>query len=307
MAQASGRSRRLRAPKFTMAIPGIVWYVLFYAVPVAFIVLYSFGSKPEVGGKGLVSLSDLSFKNYSAVWDSTFRQVFWNTMLIAGFGTLICALIGLPVAYFVAVKAGPKLRAALLLLIIVPFWMSFFVRTSAWRIIFAPNGWLSDFLIDIGLRSTKIGVLDSKPAVFLAVVYNYLPLMIFPIFVSLDRIEPALREASKDLGAGRLKTFFSVTLPLAGPGISAGMLLTFIPLAGDFVTATVLGGAKGNMIGRVISSFVIESQNLPKGSAAAMLLILLILLMIAAAVVVSAAVRWWLKANRRVDLPGVPS
>ncbi len=303
--QAPPPRRRLRAPKFTMAIPGIVWYVFFYAVPVAFVVIYSFGYKPPLGSKGAVRLDSLSFDNYSEVWDKTFRKVFANTMLIAGAGTLLCALIALPVAYFVAVKAGPKLRGLLLVLIIVPFWMSFFVRTLAWRIVLAANGLLSNFLIDHGLRQTKIAFLDTKGAVLLAVVYNYLPLMIFPLFVSLDRIEPALREASKDLGAGRLTTFFSVTLPLAAPGLSAGALLVFIPLAGDFVTATVLGGAKGNMIGRNIYSFVIEAQNLPKGAAAAVLLILMILLMIALAAVVVGAVQYGLHRRRRVDLGAI--
>ncbi len=285
-----------------MALPGMFWYVFFYAIPVAFVVVYSFGYKPPLGAKGRVRLDKLSFHNYSEVWTATFRKVFGNTMLIAGFGTVICVVIGLPVAYYVAIKAGPKLRAALLILIIVPFWMSFFVRTLAWRIVLATNGLISHFLVSHGWRDTPIKFLDSKGAVLLAVVYNYLPLMIFPLFVSLDRIEPGLREASKDLGAGRVKTFFSVTLPLAAPGLSAGSLLVFIPLAGDFVTATVLGGAKGNMIGRNIYSFAIDGQNLPKGAAAAMLLIVMILAMIAAVAVVVGLVQFGLRRNRRVEL-----
>ena len=302
VSQAPPSGRRLRAPKFTMALPGMFWYVFFYAIPVAFVVVDSFGYKPPLGAKGAVRLDKLSFDNYSEVWDTTFRKVFTNTMLIAGMGTLLCVLIGLPVAYYVAMKAGPRLRSAMLILIIVPFWMSFFTRTLAWRIVLATNGLISNFLIDHGLRDTPIKFLDTKGAVLLAVVYNYLPLMIFPLFVSLDRIEPGLREASKDLGAGRIKTFFSVTLPLAAPGLTAGSLLVFIPLAGDFVTATILGGAKGNMIGRNIYSFVIEAQNLPKGAAAAMLLIVMILAMIAAAAVVIGVVKFVFRQNRKVDL-----
>ena len=303
--QTPPSGRRLRAPKFTMAIPGMFWYVFFYAIPVAFVVIYSFGRKPPTNSKGFVRLDKLSFDNYSAVWEPAFRHVFVNTMLIAGLGTILCILISMPIAYYIAVKTGPKLRGLLLVLIIVPFWMSFFIRTAAWRIVLAANGLLSNFLIDHGLRTTKISFLDTKEAVFLAIVYNYLPLMIFPLFVSLDRIEPALREASKDLGAGRIKTFFSVTLPLAGPGLTAGAVLVFIPLAGDFVTATVLGGAKGNMIGRNIYSLVIESQNLPKGAAAAMLLIVMILGMLAAAALIVGLVKYGLKQSRRVDIAGV--
>ena len=307
VSQVPPSGRHLRAPKFTMALPGIFWYVFFYAIPVAFVVVDSFGYKPPLGAKGAVRLDKLSFNNYSEVWDTTFRKVFTNTMLIAGMGTLLCVLIALPVAYYVAMKAGPKLRAAMLILIIVPFWMSFFTRTLAWRIVLATNGLISNFLIDHGLRDTPIKFLDTKGAVLLAVVYNYLPLMIFPLFVSLDRIEPGLREASKDLGAGRIKTFFSVTLPLAAPGLTAGSLLVFIPLAGDFVTATILGGAKGNMIGRNIYSFVIEAQNLPKGGAAAMLLIVMILAMIAAAALVVGVAKFAFRQNRKVDLRTVAS
>ena len=143
------------------------------------------------------------------------------------------------------------MKALLLVLVIVPCLTSFLMRTFAWKIVFAQNGFLNNCLIDWSIIDEPIDVIGTKAAVLLALVYNYLPLMIFPLFVSLDRIEPELREASKDLGAGRIKTFASVTIPLAAPGIAAGVLLTFIPMCGDYVTATILGGAKGNMIGAI--------------------------------------------------------
>ncbi len=294
--------RRLRAPKFLLAIPGFVWYGFFYAIPVLFIVINSFGYKPAVGEKGSVRLDRLSFDNYRNVWTVQFRQVFANTMVIAGLATLICIVVGLPVAYFIAVKAGNRLKALLLVLVIVPFWMSFFVRTSAWKIVFAQSGFLNNFLLDWSLRDSPIDIIGSKPAVLLALVYNYLPLMIFPLFVSLDRIEPELREASKDLGAGRIKTFASVTIPLAAPGIAAGALLTFIPMAGDFVTATILGGAKGNMIGASIYNFAVQGQDTPKGAAAAVVLIMLILMVVAIAGVIVGLAKFGLSLNRRVSL-----
>jgi spermidine/putrescine transport system permease protein len=296
------RRRRLRLPKFALAIPGFAWYTFFYAIPVLFIVVASFGYKPGVNEKGGVRLDRLSFDNYRDIWTPEFREVFWSTLRIAATGTLMCVLIGVPVAYFMAIKASPKLRSILLLLVILPFWMSFFIRTSAWRIVLAPNGFLTNLLIDWNLRDSKIQFLDTRGAVILAVVYNYLPLMIFPAFVSLERIEPAMREASKDLGAGRLKTFFSFTLPLASPGIAAGALLVFIPLVGDYVTATILGGAKGNMIGNVIASFAIGAQDLPKGAAAAVVLIILILLVLAVAAIVTVGGRKLLGRFRAVPL-----
>ena len=297
--------RRLRPPRFLLAVPGFVWYIFFYAIPVLYVVWYSFGYKPGVNEKGGVRTDRLSFDNYRDIWTEDFRQVFWSTLRIAGTGTLACVLIGVPVAYFMAIKAGPKLRSLMLLLVIVPFWMSFFIRTSAWRIVLAPNGFLSNLLIDWGIRDTKIAFLDTRAAVILAVVYNYLPLMILPAFVSLERIDSAMREASKDLGAGRVKTFFSVTLPLAAPGIAAGAMLVFIPLVGDYVTATILGGAKGNMIGNVIASFAIVAQDLPKGAAAAVVLILLIIGVVALAMLVSWVIRKLLARNRAVFVGGV--
>lgn len=298
------QGRRLRLPKFALAVPGFVWYIFFYAIPVLFVVVASFGYKPGVNEKGGVRLDRLSFDNYRDIWTDDFLQVFRSTLRIAGLGTLMCVLVGVPVAYFMAIKAGPKLRALMLLLVIVPFWMSFFIRTSAWRIVLAPNGFLSNLLIDWNLRDTKIQFLDTRGAVILAVVYNYLPLMIFPAFVSLERIEPAMREASKDLGAGRIKTFFSVTLPLASPGIAAGALLVFIPLVGDYVTATILGGAKGNMIGNVIASFAIGGQDLPKAAAAAVVLIIMILTVLAIVAMLTVLVRRWFARRRSVSLVG---
>ena len=302
VAQAPPMRRRLRAPKFLLAIPGFVWYGFFYAIPVLFIVINSFGYKPSVNEKGSVRLDRLSFDNYRDIWTPQFRQVFSNTMAIAGMATLLCIVLGLPVAYFIATKAGPRMKALLLVLVIVPFWMSFFVRTSAWKIVFAKTGFLNNFLIDWSVISSPIDIIGTKGAVLLALVYNYLPLMIFPLFVSLDRIEPELREASKDLGAGRIKTFGSVTIPLAAPGIAAGALLTFIPMAGDYVTATILGGAKGNMIGASIYNFAVQGQDTPKGAAAAVVLVMLILAVVASAGLIVGLVKYAFSLNRRVNI-----
>jgi spermidine/putrescine transport system permease protein len=293
---------RPRAPKFLLAIPGFVWYGFFYAIPVLFVVINSFGYKPGVNQKGSVRLDRLSFDNYRDIWTPQFRRVFSNTMVIAGTATVLCIVVGLPVAYYIATKAGPKMKALLLVLVIVPFWMSFFVRTSAWKIVFAKTGFLNNFLIDWSVIDSPIDVIGTKGAVLLALVYNYLPLMIFPLFVSLDRIEPELREASKDLGAGRIKTFASVTIPLAAPGIAAGALLTFIPMAGDYVTATILGGAKGNMIGATIYNFAVQGQDTPKGAAAAVVLILLILTVVAMAGVIVGFMKYLFSRNRRVSV-----
>ncbi|MFM7898485.1 MAG: ABC transporter permease subunit, partial [Actinomycetota bacterium] len=186
-------------------------------------------------------------------------------------------------------KVSEKWRAIVLAAVVVPSFTSFLIRTVAWRIPLAPNGTLSKWLQDIGaIGDDGIQILETAAAVQLAIVYNYLGFMILPLYVAFDRIDVRLREASKDLGAGRFATFFGVTLPLAGPGIAAGVLLTFIPMCGDYVTATVLGGAKGNMIGAMIASQFNQAQNWPLGSAMAVLMIAAVLLTL----VVGATIVW---------------
>lgn len=284
---ASSRPGRLRAPKFALALPSIVWYVAFFIAPIAFVVVYSFGTK-DSSKLVPVDLANPSTASYKAVFDETFFSVFRGTVRISITATLLCLLIGLPVAYFAAFKVGEKWRAIVLAAVVVPSFTSFLIRTVAWRIPLAPNGTFSKFLQNIGLIGENgIQVLETASAVQLAIVYNYLGFMILPLYVAFDRIDIRLREASKDLGAGRFTTFYSVTLPLAGPGIAAGVLLTFIPMCGDFVTATVLGGAKGNMIGAMIASQFSAAQNWPLGAAMAVLMIgaVLLVLVIGAAVV----------------------
>jgi spermidine/putrescine transport system permease protein len=171
----------------------------------------------------------------------------------------------------------------LLALVMVPFWTNFLVRTIGWQVILAPEGWLSQALQFIGVIPGPLEMLNTRGAVLLGVVYNYLPLMILPLYVAFDRVSGPLREASKDLGANSVTTFLRVTVPMARPGVIAGILLVYIPLMGDYITATVLGGAKGNMVGQIVASQFQTAQNWALGSAMAVLLILTIALSIGVA------------------------
>ena len=275
---AIGPRRRWRSPRYLLALPSIVWYATFFALPIAFVVAYSFGVK-DSSRRIPVDFSAPSWASYSAVFDETFFVTFRGTLRIAVLATAICVLIGLPVAYYAAFKASEKWRAVILAAVVVPSFTSFLIRTVAWRIPLAPNGTLSKWLIDLGaVGEDGIQILATPTAVQIAIVYNYLGFMILPLFVALDRIDVRMREASKDLGAGRVATFFGVTVPLAGPGIAAGVLLTFIPMCGDYVVAVVLGGAKGNMIGAMIASQFSGAQNWPLGAAMAVLMIVAVLL-----------------------------
>jgi spermidine/putrescine transport system permease protein len=267
---------RHRLPRWSMAAPSLAWWCIFFVIPLGWMALYSLGSKPADVGRGPVSLHTLSLDNYAAATSEIFLRVFWITVRTASLGTLICMLVGLPVAYALANYVPPRWRASLLFLLILPYWTSFLLRTFAWRIMLAPEGALSDALRGLGILTRPLSLLDTNAAVQLGLIYNYLPLMILPIYVALERIDPALRRASMDLGAGPVRTFLSITLPLAWPGIAGGVLLTFILAAGDYVVPAILGGAKGLMVGNLVATQILASQNLPTGAAMAIILIFLL-------------------------------
>ncbi|MGZ0711829.1 ABC transporter permease (plasmid) [Coraliomargarita sp. W4R53] len=264
-----------------LAVPAWAWFAVFFVAPVGMVIWFSFGYKPGIFGTHANDI--LSFDRYVEALTPTFFATFANTLWVGVIGTVLCFLIGAPVAYWMAFKVRPSRRGILIALVLVPFWTNFLVRTIGWQIILSPEGWMSTILQSIGIIDGPLELLYTRTAVVIGVVYNYLPLMILPLFVAFDRVGPALREASKDLGAGKISTFARVTLPLARPGIIAGVLLVFIPLMGDYITATVLGGAKGNMIGQLVASQFQTAQNWALGSAMAVLLMMVITLTIGAA------------------------
>ena len=228
-------ARRLRLPGFILAVPAWAWWVVFFVVPVVLVIAASFGSKvPNSAGR--VSYSNLSLDNYREALDGgldgTFFKVLVQGMRTTVLGTALCLIIAFPLAYMLAIKMRSR-KGLVLGLLAIPFFTNFLIRTLAWRIVLAPKGLISNTLIDWGITSSRLDVLNTRMGVQIGVIYNYLPLMIFPLFVALDRLDPAHREASKDLFAGRLRTFTQVTLPLARPGIIAGVVLVFVPLAGD--------------------------------------------------------------------------
>lgn len=275
---------RSRSAGAFLAVPAWAWLAIFFVAPVAMVVWFSFGYKPGIFGTHANDI--LSLDRYFEALSPTFLATFTNTLWVGVLGTVICFLVGAPVAYWMAFKVKPSRRGILIALVLIPFWTNFLVRTIGWQVILSPEGWMSGLLQAVGIIDGPLELLYTRTAVIIGVVYNYLPLMILPLFVAFDRVGPALREASKDLGAGKIVTFFRVTLPLSQPGVIAGVLLVFIPLMGDYITATVLGGAKGNMIGQLVASQFQTAQNWALGSAMAVLLMLVITLTIGVAAVI---------------------
>jgi spermidine/putrescine transport system permease protein len=249
-------------------LPAALWYVLLLVVPLLIVVAFSFGVRGPDGGYQPAFTLD----NYQTLLQRP--QPFIDSLFIAISGTALCILIGFPLAYFIATRAT-KRKTLLLVLLIIPFWTSFLVRTIAWLIILGPDG-LEGFFGD--LTGGDVNILGTQPAVLLGIVYNYMPLMIFPLYVTLERLDPALNEASKDLGAGRWATFRQVTLPIALPGVITGSILVFIPLMGEYVIPALLGLGKVFLIGNVLQLDFLSSRDWPAGSAKAVGLILIMLI-----------------------------
>ena len=283
VAAAPLRRRRSLMPRWIMAWPALAWWTFFFVIPLLWIILYSFGAKPTGSIASPVVLDTLSFDNYGQALSDVFFRVFRITMRTAGLGTILCALLGFPAAYALAFHVPARWRSLLVFLLILPYWTSFLLRTFAWRIILTPNGTLAQLLNLSGLTDGPLLVLDTNTAVQLGIIYNYMPVMILPIYVALEKIDGSLMTASMDLGAGPVRTFFEVTLPLAAPGLLGGLLLTFILAAGDYVVPTILGGTKGLMVGNLVATQILASQNLPLGAAMAVMLIVLLSLIVVAA------------------------
>ena len=186
-------------------------------------------------------------------------------------------LVGYPLAYYLATRAGTK-KTVLLVLVVVPFWTSFLIRTYAWLTILGSTG-IPSILEGLGFQ--KIVLLNTPLAVMVGIVYNYLPLMVFPLYVSLERLDKRLLEASRDLGAGRLATFRQVTLPLTLPGVLSGVILVFIPIMGEYLIPALLGGGRVFFVGNALVDTFLQSRNWPFGSAMAIGLILFVLVTVA--------------------------
>jgi spermidine/putrescine transport system permease protein len=277
-----------RSSSWVLLLPATVWYVIFFLVPMTFPLVFSFATSDPNGGVIL----KLNTNNYPRFFDCDvgayfvfgeciYVKIFVQTILFALLGTAMCLLIAYPLAYFLATRVG-KWRTTLLVLIIIPFWTSFLIRTYAWQVILADQGLINSFLFSLGLVTDlgRLPLLYNPFAVFLGIVYNYLPLMVFPLFVSLERLDKTLLEASKDLGANRIATFRQVTLPLTSPGLYTGILLTFIPLTGEYIIPNLLGGSKTVLMGNLIGNQYLQARDWAFGAASAMILIVTLVLFV---------------------------
>ena len=272
--------KRLRDPVAEprwLVAPAWLWYAVFFAAPMAVMLAYSFArNDPD---EFFTVTFGLYTDQFQRVWDPIYLEIYKNTFLMAFGGTVGCLLIGYPFAYFLATRAG-RHKTLLFLLVIVPFWTSLLIRTYSWLIILNEQGPLSRGLQNVGILDAPLDVLYTPYAVLIGVIYDYLPLMVFPLYVAIERMDLRLKEASRDLGAGRWSTFRQVTVPLTAPGIMTGCLLTFIPMMGEYVVPEILGGAKSYLIGNLVATEFTTAIDWPFGAALAMALVGLMLVVI---------------------------
>ncbi len=254
-----------------LLLPSTLWFLLLLLLPLVIILVFSLGERSPVGGYSAA----LTLDNYLNL--GARAKAFYNTLLLAPLGTLVCLVAAYPLAYFLAVKVQRN-RSLLLTLVIVPFWTSFLIRTYAWIFILGGKG-IPALLAMVGLEDVRL--INSPTAVLIGIVYGYLPLMVFPIYVSLEKLDKRLLEASSDLGASAFETFRRVTLPLSAPGVITGAMLVFILLMGEFLIPAILGGGKVFFVGNALVDLFLQSRNWPFGSAVAMTLVAMMLAIIA--------------------------
>jgi spermidine/putrescine transport system permease protein len=265
-------ARRPRAGTAALLAPGLGFLGLFFLAPIAIMLAYSFMRRRLYGGVE----AGFTLEYYRRFIDPLYLVILGRTVLWSVGCTVACLLLGYPVAYVIA--RARRFRQVLLFLVVLPFWTSFLVRMFAMIFLLRDTGFVNATLLRFGLIDQPIQLLYTPFAVMLGLVYGFLPLMILPIYASLEKLDDSLLEAAEMLGARGPARFFRVTLPLSMPGVVAGCLLTFIPALGSFVTSDLLGGAKQVMIGNLIQNQFTIARNWPFGSAVSFVLMALVLL-----------------------------
>jgi spermidine/putrescine transport system permease protein len=256
-----------------LLLPGIAWLGFFFVIPLAMIFVVSFGSR---GPNDSISLDPLSLDNYARAFDPTFLPTFLNSLKYAAATTILSLAIGYPIAYWIS-RYGGRNKALLLVIVMLPFWTSYLIRTYAWMIVLRDNGVLNSLLQAVGLTQEPLILLNTDFSVIVGMTYGFLPFAILPLYVSIDRLDPALVAAARDLYANGRAAFLKVTLPLTMPGIVAAGILTFIPAIGDFVTPDLLGGSETTTIAKVVQELFLQGRDWPYGAALGFVLLLLTL------------------------------
>jgi spermidine/putrescine transport system permease protein len=270
------RRRRLprlgKATPYWLILPGWLWLAIFFVVPIAIMLSVSTMTGDIADG----FKQTFHWRNYTDAW-TAYHVQFVRSLAYGAIATLLCIVIGYPVAYWIAFRGGAH-KSSLLFLVLLPFFVSFVIRTQSWNYILSDNGMIVSRLKDWGWVDQNFHILQRPVAVIGGLTYNFIPFMILPIYVSLERIDTSMLEASADLYANRAMAFLRVVFPLSIPGVFAGVLLTFVPVASDYVNASILGGSTGTtMIGNIIQTQYFTNLNYPTAAAISFILMAILL------------------------------
>jgi len=259
-----------------LVLPAMGWLGLFFALPLLIVVVVSFASRTAYGQV----VFQWNLANYLRFLEPLYLKIFVFTLGTAFVTTLWTFAMGYPVAYTIAMILPKKWQQAGIILVMIPFWINFLIRSYSWVIILRAQGLVNTFLLHFGFIEKPLGLLYNNTAVLLGMVYGLLPFMVLPIYVSLEQMDKRLLEAASDLGASPFTAFWKITLPLTLPGVAAGSILVFISSLGMFVVPDIMGGAKSSLMGNVIQNQFLAARDWPFGSALSIILALLSLVMI---------------------------
>lgn len=258
--------------------PGLLWLLLFTLAPLLIVVAVSFATRGTYGGVQW----NLTFKQYTRLiftdgqFDPLYLRILLRSLWIGLLSTGICLVLGYPFAYYLA-RRPARWRGALMLLVLIPFWTNFLVRTYAWMFLFRDQGIINNILQALHITGEPVHMLFNEPAIVIGLVYGYLPFMVIPIYASIEKFDFTLQEAAADLGANAWMFFRRVLLPLTAPGIVAGSILVFIPSVGAYITPDLLGGAKVQMVGNSIQQLYLSIRDWPFGSAMSIVVMAIVL------------------------------
>ncbi len=246
---------------FLIALPSWAYLMLFFAVPLVIVFVYSFATRSSTGQ---TRLTNWNLNSYRRLWDPLVGEIALRSLTLAIVTTVICLAVSYPFAYYIATRR-PAIRNILLVLVMIPFWSNFLIRTYAWRVLLGTDGPLSQ--LSQALGGEPIRLLFTNAAVLIGLVYGFMPFMVLPLYAALERMDWTLVEAARDLYADGWTAFRKVTWPLSRPGVIAGSILVFIPALGAYVTPAILGGARTTLLGDYIVSQFLAARNQPFGSA----------------------------------------
>lgn len=260
---------------FGIIAPVVLWLTIFLVVPMIAVIAVSFMQRDELGN----IVFSFTLNNYERFFDPLYLGIYWDTLWLSVLTTIICLLFSYPLAYYIS-TTSPAKQKLLLILITVPFWINFLIRTYAWVLLLRTQGVVNQTLLDLGLIAEPLQMLYTKGAVLLGMVYTFIPYMVLPIYVSLEQMDKRLLEASSDLGATKWKSFWHITLPQTKSGMMTGSVLVFVTTAGMFVVTDILGGAKAQMLSNIIQNQFLGARDWPFGSALSVVFVISSLIII---------------------------